>query len=319
MGPWSDIYALGMVAYRCISGVSDSELPDAVTRGRTQRKGQNDLLPAVEAGKGRYNPRLLEAIDWAIKVDEDDRPQSVAEWQTALTGGKPRKHTSQTVSKPTARTATDATTRTGMSWYGVVLMMVLGALVGAGAWWGWQNYPEYLGHVPGDTQPEAQQEIPVDMSGETPQETGETGEALASAEQAPLPEDTSQKAPAKTAAESAESVVERPGKAPAKAAPEEDAEVTRLLAAAEADLKARRLTSPVGNNAWDRYQRVLEIDPTNPEAVQGMDRVIESYMDLFGIVVEQEDFEQADSYLGRIRDLLSKHTKIFATPLRSYS
>ena len=83
----------------------------------------------------------------------------------------------------------------------------------------------------------------------------------------------------------------------------EEDEVTRLLAAAEADLKARRLTSPAGNNAWDRYQQVLEIDPANSDAIKGMERVIESYMELFGIAVEQEDFEQADSYLGRIRDL----------------
>ena len=39
VGPWSDIYALGMVAYKCISGAGDGELPDAVTRGRSQRKG----------------------------------------------------------------------------------------------------------------------------------------------------------------------------------------------------------------------------------------------------------------------------------------
>ena len=47
----------------------------------------------------------------------------------------------------------------------------------------------------------------------------------------------------------------------------------------------------------------LEIDPTNPDAVQGMERAIEIYMELFGIAVEQEDFEQADSYLGRIGEL----------------
>ena len=51
VGPWSDIYALGMVAYRCISGISDSELPDAVTRGRTQRKGQVDLTLLLKPEK----------------------------------------------------------------------------------------------------------------------------------------------------------------------------------------------------------------------------------------------------------------------------
>ena len=34
-----------------------------------------------------------------------------------------------------------------------------------------------------------------------------------------------------------------------------------------------------------------------------MDRVIESYMDLFGIAVGQEDFDKAATYLERIRDL----------------
>ena len=84
VGPWSDIYALGMVAYRCVSGLGDSELPDAVTRGRIQRKGQVGLPPAVEAGKGKYNAKLLDAIDWAIEVNEDDRPRAVGEWQRAL-------------------------------------------------------------------------------------------------------------------------------------------------------------------------------------------------------------------------------------------
>ena len=87
VGPWSDIYALGMVAYRCISGISDSQLLDAVTRGRIQRKGQVDLTPAVEAGKGKYNAKLLEAIDWAIEVDEEVRPQNVDAWHQALAGG----------------------------------------------------------------------------------------------------------------------------------------------------------------------------------------------------------------------------------------
>ena len=295
-----------MVAYRCISGTSDSELPDAVTRGRTQRKGQVDLTPAVETGKGKYNAKLLEAIDWALEVDEDDRPQTVGEWQRALAGGGRRKVSAKSMRRTATKPAKGATTkRTGMNWSGVALTVVILALVGVSVWMASQLYPEWFKLGNGDTLPVAQQEIPADMPGETLQETepGEIGEVRSSAEKPPLPEDTSQTAPAKTAAESGESMAEQPESEPAKAPPAEEDEVTRLLAAAEADLKARRLTSPAGNNAWDRYQRVLEIDPTNPEAVLGMDRVIESYMELFSIAVEQEDFEQADSYLGRIRDL----------------
>ena len=250
VGPWSDIYALGMVAYRCISGLGDGELPDAVTRGRARRKGQTGLTPAVESGKGRYNSGLLEAIDWALEVDEEARPQSVDAWRAALAEDGRRQHPAESkqgaVSNPPSGTATE---HTGMNW----------------------------------------------------SERSNPG----SVEQTPLPApgDTLQRTSAKPAIESAGSAAGQAGTAPAEAASAQEDEVTRLLAGAEADLKARRLTNPARNNAWDRYQRVLEIDPTNPDAAQGMDRVIDICMELFGIAVEQEDFEQADSYLDRIGEL----------------
>ena len=241
-----------------------------------------------------------------MEVDEEDRPQSVAAWRQALAGGSRRKSPPKSVRKPTTRPTKDTTTeRTGMRWSSVALTVVIVALLGVVTWLGWQMYPELFGQGPGDAPKVTGQEAPADMLAETPQETetGETGEALAGMEQTPPVDGTSQPAPVEAAAESAEPVVEQPATEPVKAAPAEEDEVTRLLAAAEADIKARRLTRPVGNNAWDRYLRVLELEPASPAAIRGMERVIESYGGLFDAALGQEDYDKAAGYLSSIGDL----------------
>ena len=287
VGAWTDMYALGMVAYRCISGISDSELPDAVARMLAHTRGEATLRPAIEAGKGKYNARLLEAIDWAIEVDEGDRPQNVDAWRQALVGSGLRKGPTMAMKKPATQSTRDKTTgRSGSSVTTLALTVAIFALLGVGAWWAWQEFTELFGQNVAETPAEAEQAAP----GETvamPSDVTDTGEAVTSAGQASPP----------TQEQAAQPAPEKPVLSP------DEAEVARLLAGAEADLKARRLTSPAGNNAWEKYQQVLSLSPSHPNAMAGMERVIGSYMELFGASVEQEEFEQAESYLSRIADL----------------
>ena len=290
VGAWTDIYALGMVAYRCISGIGDGELPDAVARMLAYTKGGTTLPPATEAGKGKYNAKLLEAVDWAMEVDEEDRPRSVDIWRQALAGGGRRQGPAKTARKTVTKQTRSATTASaGTSWSTIALTMVIITLLGVGVWWGWQAYPELFGKSTVNVAGMTEQAAPAEAPGETPQETEiqQTEEAVASAERAPTPD-------------KAEAEQQTPKES---ALTPEETKVARLLAAAEADLKARRMTSPAGNNAWEKYQVVLKLDPGNLEAMAGVERVMSSYVELFGTAVEQENFEKAFDYLARIREL----------------
>jgi serine/threonine protein kinase len=77
-GPWTDLYALGGVLYRAVTGANP---PDAVTRMRGDTLG--DELTKVAAA---YSAPFLRAIRWALELDEKKRPQSVDAWRAALLG-----------------------------------------------------------------------------------------------------------------------------------------------------------------------------------------------------------------------------------------
>ncbi|MCK5720773.1 MAG: protein kinase [Thiomargarita sp.] len=75
-GPWTDIYALGAVMYNAIKG----EPPPAATR----RVMKDPTIPAIKIGQNKYSQNLLKAIDWALQLSEEDRPQTVDQWREAM-------------------------------------------------------------------------------------------------------------------------------------------------------------------------------------------------------------------------------------------
>ena len=77
-GPWTDIYALGGVCYRALTG--------QVPCGATDRIRNDPLTPLAQRYAGRASGAFLSAIDWALAVDDRDRPQSVGAWRAAMVG-----------------------------------------------------------------------------------------------------------------------------------------------------------------------------------------------------------------------------------------
>ncbi len=77
-GPWTDIYAMGATFYHAIAGEPP---PDA-----TDRMMDDPMTPAVEAGRGRFASALLGAVDRALALLPEDRPQDMAEFKELLAG-----------------------------------------------------------------------------------------------------------------------------------------------------------------------------------------------------------------------------------------
>ncbi|QQS14199.1 MAG: protein kinase [Rhodospirillales bacterium] len=77
-GPWTDIFALSSTLYHCVA----SRTPVSAM----ERATGEPLVPAVEAGKGRYAPSLLRAIDAGLALRAADRPQSIADLRALLSG-----------------------------------------------------------------------------------------------------------------------------------------------------------------------------------------------------------------------------------------
>ena len=283
--PWTDIYALSGVCYRALTG----EVPEDAT----DRVRNDPLIPVVERCTGQASAGFLAAIDWALAVDEGDRPKSIAEWRARLEGEQvvhspPHEESLISVapvkeaSKPPAVSQSVASELGGRSKrHGKVLLGVLGVcllLAGLGGylWWSKKNHEAEI----------------VRYVAQFEEALGRKDFSMAGIYVDSL----------RVVDSDAPMLSELEGRL-SKARQDEEVvrKVSELLSGATEDMVAGRLTSPTGQNAWEKYQAVLELEPGHEGATAGLDSIIAHYVVKFEEALGRKDFSIAGEYVARIR------------------
>jgi serine/threonine-protein kinase PpkA len=72
-----------------------------------------------------------------------------------------------------------------------------------------------------------------------------------------------------------------------------------LLGQARIAFNDDKLTTPEGSSAWDKYRAVLKLEPNHPEALDGIQRVASSYLQLAQGEIAKGNYEKADEYLAK--------------------
>lgn len=311
-GPWTDIYGFGATLYRAITGVVP--LP-AVDRSAAISNGNPDQLAAARTLISEpYSEHLLEAIDHALAFRIQDRPQSIAEWrkelelneayadtqpelpgerqQSATTegGGGTERITTAAKPSPVVDTSTAATIQADIDkdatatvkantpdrkqWYMAAGAAVLAIVVGLG-----------MVFMAPDQVPRDFDTIVADIPADT--------DLLSQLSADVVPDIINEAIPDMLADDDATA------SATVATAPADQARINQLLEAARADLAAQRWTSPPGNNAYEKFQAILAINPRHEGARNGMESLLNRYLLLAQQATDEEDFDRAATLLDR--------------------
>ena len=128
--------------------------------------------------------------------------------------------------------------------------------------------------------------------------SGESGKATGKAVTpgGPTTPEVTEKAPAVVA----EKTPVKPA-GPRKLSASSRIKIIGLLNNAKLALAENRLMSPANDNAYDRYRRVLKLDPTDKRAQSGLRKIAERYVSLADQAVAKDDITQARTFLERAR------------------
>lgn len=87
-------------------------------------------------------------------------------------------------------------------------------------------------------------------------------------------------------------------------------EITQLLREADLAIEINQLTTPRGDNAFERFQKVLQLEPGNEAARQGINRIAETYLAWALDNAERSNFSRARQYVTKAEQIDRGHPNI---------
>ena len=144
-GPWTDLYALGGVCYRALTGQTPADATD---------QSRQDPLTLLRGLCGDHvSASTLDAIGWALRENAQERPQDVAAWRANFLGEAEAPAAERVEPEGDASAPADAgepasappsgsirlDRRKMLIWGGLVALVVL---VGVGGYWGMRGKAE---------------------------------------------------------------------------------------------------------------------------------------------------------------------------------
>ena len=157
LGPWTDMYGVGAVMWRMVAGGNRPWEPPHPVRVELRSHAviddtEDPLPPARDLGRGRFAPRLLEAIDRCLRLRGTERIQGSRELLEALRAGSDQSASAVSVeaSEPSTKRAvadgmgeksgsepTVPDPRNARRWAGWMMLagVAVGLCLALAAWW----------------------------------------------------------------------------------------------------------------------------------------------------------------------------------------
>jgi tetratricopeptide (TPR) repeat protein len=92
--------------------------------------------------------------------------------------------------------------------------------------------------------------------------------------------------------------------------------IADMLYEARLAYEDNRLTSPAGDNAYDGFRSVLDFDPENEVAQQGIHDIVLRYIELVDAAIQISQFDNAESLLNRAASIDREDAAVAAARVR---